>query len=344
MKKIYLKKSAILAALAVAFIAVSCGLTFVEITFSTHEPMQGETLKIVTKYKRVEGDYTNNKNIWLYYAIRVPQDWESAEALKAWDEAIVKDENTGEESTVSHTDYEFETSKFYSTLLDEAYPREGYKWIAYQTTKQYDVNGQPTEATAELKVGQTLGTYQLDIVSGSSTSSPDELLKPDGTIDYDLAYNLLGENNVNLKDINGVKHISFQEYLLNVSTITEAEIEARKLSLAHIKANGYPITPLDIPNKGATPQGANMELTVIENTNAGIDEAVADGSKVNVVAVDGRIEVEAEGGIATVYDMTGSIIDTKVVNGAATLEARKGVCIVRVVNGARATVQKVVVK
>lgn len=144
----------------------------------------------------------------------------------------------------------------------------------------------------------------------------------------------------------------FQEYLAMVSTLKSTEIEARKLSLANIMVNGLPISPMDVAHyQGKVPgekekemPTINNEVEVIENTNTGGIETVVDGGKVNVVAVDGRIEVEAEGGIATVYDMTGSIIDTKVVNGAATLEARKGMCIVRVVNGAQSTVQKVIVK
>ncbi len=337
MKKFYLKKSAIVASLVVAFIAVSCGLIITEFTIDNHTPMQGENITVTAKIERDGAEFQNNADIYLYYGVRVPNDWEVI-SLKVIDNQLMADPKK----------FEFEDSKFYSKLMEVSYPREGYKWVAFQTKEKQTIAGEPTNAELVLKVGQALGKYEIDVMGGSSSTEPSKMLLANGDLDYNLAFNNKNDNNT----IKGQLYMCFQEYLAMVSTLKSTEIEARKLSLANIMVNGLPISPMDVAHyQGKVPgekekemPTINNEVEVIENTNTGGIETVVDGGKVNVVAVDGRIEVEAEGGIATVYDMTGSIIDTKVVNGAATLEARKGMCIVRVVNGAQSTVQKVIVK
>jgi len=362
MKKFYFKKPAILAAFAVALVAVSCGLTITELKFSSHTPMQGEKLTVTSKFERASTDgqqYANYNGLYLYYGIRVPEDWTTAEMLKAVDK----------ETNKEPVQFEFEESEFYSKLMQLSYPREGYKWLAYQSKERYDVHGQPTTSTLVLSVGNTLGTYDLDIACGSSSSDPKELLDANGEINYKLAFNSNGNNKketdaYNLQTINEVKYIGFQEYLVNASTISKAEVDNRATALADIKVNVpvsgvdvmVPITPCDIANyRGMYISSEDKDkitpvpefdrtIKVIENPNTGIDEVIGNVADVNVAVVDGGVEIEAEGAVATIYDVTGIVLDSKAVNGVARLSVRPGMCIVRVVNGANTTVTKVLVK
>lgn len=347
MKKIYLKKSAVIAAIVVAIIAVSCGLTITELTFSSHSLMQGEELTITTKFGRASSDaqqYANYNNLYLYYGVRVPEDWSTARMLTA------TDAETGKEPV----EFEFEDSEFYAKLLELSYPKEGYKWIGYQSKERHSVYGQPTVSSVTLKVGNAVGSYVVDIAAGSSQSSPAEMLDTEGGIIYDIAFNNNNDNNM----IDGIKYITFQEYLLNAATISKEEIDSRKLSLANIKVINkgveYSISPMDIANypgmyikpedQGVITPMPDFNRTVDVTVNTGIDDVVNDVTGVNVIAVDGGVEIEAQGAVATVYTAQGMMVDSRAVNGVARLNAAKGLNIVKVETLAGTTVTKVLVK
>ncbi len=331
MKKFYLKKPALLATLAVALVAVSCGLAITELTFSTHTLQQGEELTITTKFERPDDQYQNNENLYVYYAVRVPEDWNTSVMLKATD-------NTEYEGVhLNSQDIEFENSEFYSKLMELSYPRDGYKWLAYQSTKTYDISGQPATAVLVLTAGNTIGEYELDVMAGSSKSSPSDMLTDGGEINYDLAFNYTDENK-NYKG-DGTRYNVYQEYLANASTLSDAEIESRKFALENIKVNGNPISPADIPN-----HNSNLNRTVKVIVNTGIDDVTGDVAEVNVVAVDGGVEVEAQDAVATVYSVTGTIVDNRAVNGKAHLQAMKGMNIVKIQTPSGITAVKVLVK
>ncbi|MDE5635871.1 MAG: hypothetical protein K2I52_06160, partial [Muribaculaceae bacterium] len=65
---------------------------------------------------------------------------------------------------------------------------------------------------------------------------------------------------------------------------------------------------------------------------------------VNVVAVDGGVEVEAQGAVATVYSVTGTVVDSRAVNGITRLNAQRGLNIVKVQTLAGTSTSKVIVK
>lgn len=348
MKKFYSRKPAIIASLvAVVLIAVSCGLTITELTFSSHTPMQGEELTITTKFERASTDpkqYANYNNLYLYYGVRVPEDWSTAEMITA------VDTETGNEPVK----FKFEDSEFYAKLLELSYPKEGYKWIGYQSVERYSVLGQPTVSSVTLKVGSKLGSYVVDIAAGSSASAPADMLNEDGSIKYDVAFNNNNDNNM----IDGVKYITFQEYLLNAATISKEEVDSRKLSLADIKVINkdveYSISPMDIANypgmyikpddAGKITPMPDFNRTVEVTVNTGIDDVTSDVAEVNVVAVDGGVEVEAQGAVATVYSVTGTVVDSRAVNGIARLNAQRGLNIVKVQTLAGTSTSKVIVK
>ena len=326
------------------FLMVACGLEFTEITFSSHAIKPGDTLTIKTKLERPNSEYDGNKNVWLYFAVRVPEDWTTAEMLTDTDIC----EFNGNILQTKH--HEFENSEFYAALLELSYPKEGYKWLAYQTTEVVEeIYGQPVTTELVLKSGFATGDFRIDIMGGSSKSSPKDLYK-DGAIDYDLAFNNWGTRNEtlpmgNIKNINNTNYVSCQEYLFNASTLTKEEINARAEMLADIKvkcpADGlfYPVTPSDVANP--TP---DFDLNVnVASTNTGVDE-VYESTEIDVKAVKGGIEVTANGGVATVYDLAGRIIATQFVNGTATIATRPGACIVRVTEGNRSAVSKVIVR
>ncbi|MDE7387422.1 MAG: T9SS type A sorting domain-containing protein [Muribaculaceae bacterium] len=326
------------------FLMVACGLEFTEMTFSSHAIKPGDTLTIKTKLERPNSEYDGNKNVWLYFAVRVPEDWTTAEMLTDTDIC----EFNGNILQTKH--HEFENSEFYAALLELSYPKEGYKWLAYQTTEVVEeIYGQPVTTELVLKSGFTTGDFRLDFMGGSSISDPSDLYK-DGSIDYDLAFNNWGDweklDHGNLKQpILGKYFVSCQEYLFNASTLTQSEIQSRETSLDYIEVkcpkdgNFYPVTPMDVVNK--TP---DFDLNVnVASTNTGVDE-VYESTEIDVKAVKGGIEVTANGGVATVYDLAGRIIATQFVNGTATIATRPGACIVRVIEGNRSAVSKVIVR
>lgn len=357
MKKFYLKKSAIVASLVALVAVVSCGVKIASVTFSSHSIQQGETVTITTTFDE-SGRINLAKGIRLMYGIQVPEDWSSAEPMTAKN-------NKYSGSTLKETvDVKTENCEEYATILEYCFPKDGYKWIAYVSTDEQDLEGEDTDnsvlkelviSTVKLKAGQKMDTYKLTIVAGCATGDLSRFLEGNAVnvnTTFGCKIDPASEEGDNVETIGAIEFWGTNEYLFNASTMSSAEYNSYRermavmpIKVTHKSKVGEALVDKSLP---IVPKIDNLteeiDMSVTVSVNAGIDEAVADGSKVNVVAVDGRIEVEAEGGIATVYDMTGSIIDTKVVNGAATLEARKGVCIVRVVNGARATVQKVVVK
>lgn len=158
--------------------------------------------------------------------------------------------------------------------------------------------------------------------------------------------------------IDGIKYITFQEYLLNAATISKEEIDSRKLSLANIKVINkgveYSISPMDIANypgmyikpedQGVITPMPDFNRTVDVTVNTGIDDVVNDVTGVNVIAVDGGVEIEAQGAVATVYTAQGMMVDSRAVNGVARLNAAKGLNIVKVETLAGTTVTKVLVK
>ncbi|MBD5366516.1 MAG: hypothetical protein HDR82_05845 [Bacteroides sp.] len=340
MKKNYFK---VAAAGMLVFLMVACGLRFTDITFSSHSIEQFSNLTIDMKLER-NGDYQNNDNLYLYLGARVPADWSAVEMTATDVNAIA---GPGEP-------IEFENSEFYAALLELSYPKDGYKWVAFQAKEiTANLSGEPLNATITLKAGVSMGDYVIDLMGGASKSTPAELYS-NGTINYDLAFNNWGNNNDGLKTINGKKYVSCQEYLFNASTLSKAEIDARAESLDYIDVlcptDGvrYPITPSDVvnypnkPNEDAAPD-PDFDRTVKVTAAAGIDE-VYESSLIDVKAVNGGVEVTANGGVATVYDLAGCILATEYVNGTATIATRPGVCIVRVIEGNRTLVNKVIVK
>ncbi|MDE7472702.1 MAG: T9SS type A sorting domain-containing protein [Muribaculaceae bacterium] len=351
MKKNYFK---IAASGLLVFLMVACGLEFTEIKFSSHAIYPGDQLTIDMKLERPNGANTDwvqgNFNYYYYLGVRVPQDWTTAEMLTAKDSKWMG----------GTTEFKFEDSEFYAALLELCYPKAGFKWLAYQTTEPYQINGEPTDATLVLKSSESTGEFRLDFMGGSSKSKPSDLYS-NGAINYDLAFNNTG----NLKVIDGTKYVSCQEYLFNASTLTQEEIDGRETALFDIKANGYPITAMDVVNyeeknnslkeaylkdeektddDKAKVKITNLDLTInVATTNTGIDE-VYESSLIDAKAVNGGIEVVANGATATVYDMAGCIIATEFVNGDVTIAARPGAYIVRIIEGNRSLVNKVIVK
>ncbi len=330
MKKFYLKKSAIAAALSAVLLGVvSCGLAFTEITFSSHSVEQGKSVTITAKFERPNDEYQNNENIWVYYGVRVPEDWSTAEMPKIVDIT----EYNG--AVLNTEEYELEESAFYTKLMEVSYPREGYKWIGYQSKEVKSVYGQPATATLVLNAGQTLGSYEIDFIAGSSKSAPAEMLDANGDLNYEIVFSYTDEQ----KYINGQQYKVYQEYLANASTLSNDEIDARMLALSHITVGGLPISRMDISN--VNPE-FDRHVDVVINT--GVDDVTADVQDVEVNVVAGGIEVEAEGAVATVCNLSGAIVGSVAVNGVSHISVSNGLYVVKVQTLKHVTCTKVVVK
>ena len=76
MKKKYSSKLAWIGATLCAFLLVACGLKVVDVTLSADEIEQGGEVTVTTKLMvQSKDDWENQKDVYLLYAIRVPEDW-----------------------------------------------------------------------------------------------------------------------------------------------------------------------------------------------------------------------------------------------------------------------------
>ena len=141
MKKLLLPKKCWLPLALVAVLAVGCGLKIATVEFSTHEPMQETELTVKTSFVQ-EGD-NNADNFYLLYAIRVPQDWNGTE-LK------VENKDGGEPVAIPMI-----ACASYAQFCDYCFPRDGYKWVAFQSTEARN-QGAKNDATVTLEAGDKL--------------------------------------------------------------------------------------------------------------------------------------------------------------------------------------------
>ena len=289
MKKLLLPKKCWLPLALVAVLAVGCGLKIATVEFSTHEPMQETELTVKTSFVQ-EGD-NNADNFYLLYAIRVPQDWNGTE-LK------VENKDGGEPVAIPMI-----ACASYAQFCDYCFPRDGYKWVAFQSTEARN-QGAKNDATVTLEAGDKLGDYNLDIVAGGWKKDPAELVK-DGKINLELAFgnNLDFTSATTDEDLGAGKPATYfksSEYLFIAGTIGNDEYEARKTTIksqTSITVHGktLPVAP-DIAN---FTQDQNMKVTVKENPNTGIDgvDAEAANAPAEYFDLQGRKVANPEAGL-----------------------------------------------
>lgn len=297
MKKNSTTKLAWMGVTLCACLLVACGLKITKVTLSSNAIEKNGEVTVTTQFERADGDFDNNSNIYLLYAIRVPSDWTYTEALEA----------ISTHNGVTDT-FEFEESKPYATLAEFCYPKSGYKWIGFQTKQQVtltcDNNGQDNVITTlTLKGGEKSGNYKLDIISGSFPRDPSILLAANGSVDVNVAFgrktDFEAADPKTLSD--GTQVFGFSEYLVNASTISPAEKLAAEKTLLSYTAdvNGvtYPISGgVDIGNGLTDQEIAALELNVI----------VGDPTSVSTIEV-------AEDDNAPVYNLQGmKVADTSV--------------------------------
>lgn len=337
MRKFYLTKTAFFAAVLVALAVVACGLKITSIQVKSNVET-GEEFDMTVNLARAEGDYQNNNGLTLYFGLRVPESW-SATKLVAYDTNSNKSE---EENT-----FVFEQSEGYAKVLDFCLPcKEGYKWVAFQSINSCDVESESgVKAVVTLKAGEALGEFAIDIVSGGSPSvSSDKLLTSTGEVNINTVFgNDIKGGAAGFGGVEDATTFKPSEYIMNFGTISKAEIDERT---AYFRSQGYTATvgehtlPLEMEVANIYENGP-AKVTVTKSS--GIDDINMD-SEVAVSAGADCVNVVADGVVATVYNVAGRVIDTKTVNGEATLRAEKGVCLVEVVKDGKKVVKKVVVK
>ncbi len=327
--------------LAVAsLLSVACGFQIKTIALSTDKVGQGENMTVTTTYASIDGNYTADKYYNLF-AVRVPADW-TAPKLTVTD-------------TENDVDVPMTACPAYATLAEYCFPRDGYKWIGFQSAELYQF-GNTIESVVELVAGQAMGDYTLDIVVGGWKRDPaTQLLTANGQINFEEVFGWNHDKSDFSMD-DQKTYFKSSEYLFIAGTFTAEEYNASKARLASKTItlpdpkNGNTATTrpisVDVANilsAADLDQTKHLAVEVVEG-GAGVNTVAADAAEVVVKAGEGEVEVIADGGVATVYNAAGVQTDSKAVNGTATLRAHKGTALVQVVNGGNKIVKKVVVK
>ena len=288
----------------VAMLAVGCGLKITGVTFSTHEPEQNSTMTIKTTYVTTDDNHTDKNNhnpqsdYYLLYAVRVPSDW-SGESLAA---TILKedvyDESTGElTETHDPADLEMVECPNYAKFCEFCFPRDGYKWVAWQS-KEARHQGTEDETMVTLKVGQAMGDYTLDIMTGGWKYELSELVNENGDINLNVAFGCnFDRTDFNEKTENFVAlYFNTSEYLFNASTISEEEYKNRIELMRNSVSTTVTVT------KDGKPESKTMPVAPdIANLykDADMSVKVKQGAGIEGVAVD------ATGGAAEYFDLQG---------------------------------------
>ena len=335
----------------VAFVA--CGLKVSKVVLSTHEPEQDTVLTVETSFVRA-GDYQGE--YYMLYGVRVPNDWSCAQMLTAVnnysDNGVMK-----EGATV-----EFKESESYAALLELCYPRNGYKWIAFQSLKKHtftlaeNSTDDNVTSTVGLRVGTEMGDYSIDIVAGGWETDP-SLMLDKGKLVLNAAFGMntgMDEANQTVT-VDGVSCYKTSEYLMNCGTLSAAEISERSKALLDEKVtitdkNGTStksISPYQ-ENGLSDDEIAALNLNVKVVENAGVESVSAEDVVEVKDAGNGMVEVFGcgmNGAAVKVYDMAGALkAESVVASGYASVNAGAGACVVVVNNGGNRVVKKVVVK
>lgn len=339
MKKFYLTKTAILAAAFLALVVASCGLIIQSIEVKSDVKTGEEFVMTINLDKdRSDNGYANNTNLYLYWGVRIPESWEATKLVG---------EDTGVNATTDDNTFTFEASEAYAKVLEYCYPcNVGYKWVAFQSIKQYDVNSdEGVKASVTLVAGNVEGEFKLDVMGGGTPYlAPSDLLTAAGEVNINKVFgNDIKGNPSGFGGLDTPTTFKPSEYIMNFGTIAQDEINARNTYFA---SRGVTATVGDktLPIECENPNIYNKPVNVTVTKSTGI-ESVATDSSVEVNAGEGCVNVSADGVVtATVYNVAGRMIDTKVVDGEAALRAEKGVCLVEVVKAGKKIVRKVVVK
>lgn len=330
MKNIFTSKKSLWLVAFVALLVTSC-FKLTSVVLSTNQIEQFKTMTVTSTVVNAHFGAIDNDAFGLY-GIRIPSDWnvENVAAVNKYGNEKVEFAGT--------------PCDFYAALLQHCYPREGYKWVAYQTEyvkyklAQFE-NGQESTAdnvvvTATLRAGDKLGEYSVDVVMGSSTKSK---LEDNYSVNEDGSYNFSRTLN-DFEEKDGVIEYKKKpiDNLLETGTISDLERYVQNQELS--KNEEYP----GIANPIADQE---LNVSVIQNTT-GVEQ-VSD-SDLRIVGDRGGIRVvleSADDAEVAIYNVEGKMVDSKVMaGGEALLKAAKGSCIVKVVKGDKKIVKKIFVK
>ena len=336
MKKIYLTKTALFAAVLVALVVVACGLKITSIDVKS-EVDTNEEFTMTLNLDKASDDpqqYANYTNLNIYFGVRIPESWSATELT-----AIDTDSQKAEEENT----FAFESSEGYAKVLEFCFPcKEGYKWVAFQSVGRHDVKSESgVKAFVKLKAGSEMGAYDVDVVAGANRMEPQDFLTSEGEVNINTVFGNKIDGKANPVENNTLFEPS--EYIFLFGTISNQEIAERT---AYFTSQGYKATvedqtlPLVMKVTNVYEQGA-PKVTVKQTT--GISD-VAEDNSVEVKAGADCVNVAADGAVATVYNVSGRVLDVQTVDGEATLRAEKGVCIVEVVKNNKKIVKKVTIK
>jgi len=292
MKKLLRRNKFFLPLVFLAVMAVGCGLGFKTIEISNPNPAQGEVITVKANLTEVSDN--NRHDLYQLYAVRVPIDWEGQGLVAAKDEG-----------TADATDIPMKESKAYADFCEYLFPREGYKWVAYQS-KEICKQGATAEATVTLLVGNKTGDYNIDLLVGGWEHDPTLLFDKNGNIVPDAAF---GQNvdftDAVLEQDNSKYHSS--EYLMIAGTLSDAEIAATDTRLEAIKINvhdkGEHPVMADVVNryteyetlKVTVKEGAGIEGVAAADADAPVEWFTLQGMRVEQ-PVAGNVYIRRQAG------------------------------------------------
>lgn len=356
MKNIFTSKKSLWLVAFVALLVTSC-FKLASVTLSTHEVKQtGKvtlTATIVNDYQDLNGNPSDiDQNGIGMCGVRIPVDWSV--------DGVPTCINTCKDGNKEIPADNIEKSEFYTAFLEYCYPKEGYKWVGFQTKNdekfllRLPENGDDcVTLSINLVSGETVGDYVVDLMVGSWQSG--DLWWQNGTLsDYysveDGKYDFS-----KLFSVNGLGIGECKGNLLRASTITSHEQFERTqlmnpqgayIAIAKPLINYDNEDGLDRWNKEEAEQKELLGVTVTNNPTLGVEDIWV--NSLRIVGDRGGIRVvleSADDAEVAIYNVEGKMVDSKVMaGGEALLKAAKGTCIVKVVKGDKKIVKKIFVK
>lgn len=232
MKKFFLPKTSILLLVVAACCFVACHFHITIVDISDENPEPGAEITVTAGFM-ADNSELYGKDCFHLYAIRVPVDW-TGERLKLYEYCMAHPDDEEEQASPEMVECDA-----YAELCEYVFPREGYKWIAYQSRSASEYF---TTGTAEvlLKVGSQIGDYDLDIMLGGMVGDPSELVR-DGKINLEVAFGVRFNPQErssafsNASKDNAATCYYSSEGLFEACTLSTAEVDNRQDALSDVK-------------------------------------------------------------------------------------------------------------
>lgn len=279
MKKFYSSQKALLGLVALFGLAVASCVKFAAVTFDKHELAPGEKLTVTAVLQGTGSQ--SGVNLYDLLAVRVPADWSVADLP-----TIVYDKEQ-DGSFVTTDGYGTQECEAYATVLNEYYPKDGYKWIGFSTKQQEDIrlnDASKITTVFALTAGNLNGDFRLDFACGTFKFDP-SLLAKNGKTDVTVAFGRDCDGNVvtttgrDKVEVDGqtIPVFTCSEYIMLGTTMGAEELDHAKTAFLNepvtIEGTTMPVWP---KFSESTP---DYDLSVKVSGQGGIDGVAADAAE-----------------------------------------------------------------